>query len=329
MSTTETSTDTAAAASLPSGSPVPVGTGVPAPKASPLPAIPVGAVLAALPSNIDAFIAHLNKCFSTPSGIDTVLLFVTYASRLSAAGLTALSASALRRSARDWLALVSSLPPRTTILFTASDNAKLPRTGSAAAAAALVLAQRLRSLATLLAEVRTALRLWGLLSMYLWGRRLVLKALAARRARATAGEKPSSSQETLADTAVAWGQFLSIAAYQVLENGAYLSSKGVLGWSKPAQGRAAKWSVRFWALFVGLELGRLAADGLRDGTGGRIQKTAAEKQVWQKAVVRNLAWAPLTVHWSVDKGFIGDNVIALLGSIPGTIQMWDLWKETA
>ncbi len=252
----------ATASSLPTGSPVP--TGAPAAgKPAPIPPIPVRAVLAALPSNADAFLTHLHKCLATPSGIDTVLLFVTYASRVAAVGLTALSANALRRSAREWLALVASLPPRTTILFTAgSDSAKLPRTPSAAAA--LLLAQRLRSLAALLAEVRTTLRLWGMLAMYLYGRKLIRQALTARRVAAgtaTEEEKAKVAQETPAETAVAWAQFLSIATFQALENAAYLSSKGVLGLSPEAQGRASKWSVRCWALWVGLELGPLGRGG--------------------------------------------------------------------
>ncbi len=73
----------------------------------------------------------------------------------------------------------------------------------------------------------------------------------------------------------------------------------------------------------------MAAEGLNDGKGGRVKKTSKETEVWQKAVVRNLAWAPLTLHWSLNKGFISDNVIALVGAIPGTMQMWDLWKNTA
>ncbi|KAH8894868.1 hypothetical protein GQ53DRAFT_792713 [Thozetella sp. PMI_491] len=314
-----------AGAILPSGEPAPSSSPIPPRKPAPLPSIPLRTLLAAVPPHTDAFLTHLHRCMSTPSGIDTVLLFVGYTSRLAAVGLTSLSANALRRSAREWIALVAALPPRATILFTSDESAKLPST--AAAAAALVLAQRLRALATLLADVRTAMRLWGLLSMYLWGRRLVLKHLAARKAKAT--EKGTEPQETAAETALAWAQFLSCTAYQVLENGAYLASKGVLGWAPATQGRASRWSVRCWALFVGLELGRLVAEGLGDGKDGRIKKTAVEVETWRKNLVRNLAWAPLTVHWSLEKGFASETAIAMLGSVPGMIQMRDLWRSTA
>ncbi|KLU89109.1 hypothetical protein MAPG_08085 [Magnaporthiopsis poae ATCC 64411] len=54
--------------SLPTGEPVPASTPpVPAPKGSP---VPITALLAAAPANLDAFLAHLHRCLQTPSGVD-------------------------------------------------------------------------------------------------------------------------------------------------------------------------------------------------------------------------------------------------------------------
>ncbi|KAL2164320.1 hypothetical protein VTH06DRAFT_3536, partial [Thermothelomyces fergusii] len=129
------------------------------------PAIPLAALLAALPSRVDVFLARLDKCLATPSGIDTVMLLLCYTSKLGAAVLSSLSQSALRRSARDWVALVASLPRGTT--------AAVPPT----AALALLLSKRLSALSSLLSEARMILRLWALLGMYFWARRLVGRVL--------------------------------------------------------------------------------------------------------------------------------------------------------
>lgn len=317
---------TGAIADLPSGEPIPSG---PLPSSKPTP-FPLGALLAATPSNIDAFLARLNRCLSTPSGIDTTLLFLCYTSRLTGSALAALSRSALRRSAREWIALAASLPPRTTLLFGAASSASLPST--AAATVALTLATRLRALSGLLSEARTILRLWALLGMYFWARGLVQKTVRALRARGQAGvggdEKitPADERQTVVDAGIAYSQLAVCIVFQVLENGAYLSSKGVLGWSPETQVRAGRWSARFMGVHIGIELGRLAAEAFGvvppKVPGGGVD-------AWRSQVIRNMAWVPLTIHWGSEKGFVGDWMVGLLACIPGTIQMRQLWKENA
>ena len=49
----------------------------------------------------------------------------------------------------------------------------------------------------------------------------------------------------------------------------------------------------------------------------------------RKAMARNLAWAPLTLHWSSEKGLLSEVMVGLLACVPSTIQMRDLWQQTA
>ncbi|KAI1465001.1 uncharacterized protein F4812DRAFT_462321 [Daldinia caldariorum] len=322
---------------LPSGDPVPSGPPVPVSKPPP-PAprpFPIKDVIKAAPSNADAFLAHLQRCLQTPSGIDTTLLFVCYAARLAASLLEHSARPAVQRSAQQLLALAASLPPSATLVFTAK---ALPGRG---AALALSLAKRLRALSATIADARTFLRLWGLLNMYFWLRRLLL---AARKQGAE--EKKSPEEEKKPDrleTAISWFQLSTCVVFQALENGAYLSSKGVLGWSRTAQRRASLWSARFWAAFVAAELGRLAYESGKRGRRTRAEKfaggakTAAEVQAeeaewsatWRKALLRNLAWAPLTLHWSSEAGLLGETAVGALACVPGVVQMRDLWRKTA
>ncbi|KAI6091938.1 hypothetical protein F4821DRAFT_225897 [Hypoxylon rubiginosum] len=332
MSATEVTTTSTS--DLPSGDPIPSSAPTPAPKPKPF---PLGALLAAAPSNADAFLAHLQRCLQTPSGIDTALLFVCYTSRLSASLLETATRPAVARSARQLLALAAALPPSATLVFSAK---MLPSGG---AAVLLGLAKRLRALSVLLSDARTFLRLWGLLNMYFWARRLVVQWRASKSQGVD--EKSGSGaakKEDRIETAISWVQLSACVIFQSLENVAYLSSKNVLGWSPAAQRRAGLWSARFWAAFVGVELGKLLYESSKRGSRTRAEKfaggkTAQQVQVeeaewtdaWRKTVVRNLAWAPLTLHWSTETGLLGEMAVGALASVPGVIQMRDLWKRTA
>ena len=318
----ETHLDTIA--DLPSGDPIP-STSLSLPKPAPL---PLRALLLATPSNIDATLARLNKCLSTPSGIDTVLLLLCYTSKFSATLLGTLSRSILRRSAREWLSVLSSLSAKTNSTVIAT--AEIPSTAATAAAAgALSLAKRLNALSTLTSEARTISRLWALLGMYFWGRGLFAKILSSSKQpkdeKDAAAAAPASSK---IETAISLTQLSLCVALQTLESGAYLSSKGIMSWTPATQGWAYKWSVRFWAMYIGVELGKLGAQGLCSG--GAVTTTKAEKDEWRGKLIRNLAWAPLTLHWSVDGGVgLNEGIVGLLGSIPGLIQFRELWASTA
>ncbi|KAK3295780.1 uncharacterized protein B0H64DRAFT_396302 [Chaetomium fimeti] len=321
-------------ADLPSGEPIPSST-PPAkpPKRQPL---PLGALLAALPSNADSFLVRLEKCLSTPSGIDTVMLFICYTSKLSASVLTSLSQSALRRSAREWITLIAALPRGTTVVFSspaAAAGAGAKTALPASAALALTLAKRLSSLSSLLSEARMILRLWSLLGMYFWARRLLKHTFSSTPANASEKPTTTTATPTKLETLLEYLRLGLCITFQSLENGAYLSSRGVMSWTPAEQGRAFKWSARFWAAYVGIEIGRLAAErfgGSASPSGGGFQaKTAREKGEWAKKTVRQLAWAPLTLHWGSEKGLVSDTTVGVLACIPGVIQMRDLWASTA
>ncbi|KAI1384640.1 uncharacterized protein F4822DRAFT_415767 [Hypoxylon trugodes] len=317
-------------ADLPSGDPIPSASAAPPSKPRPF---PIRDVIAAAPSNIDAFLAHVQRCLQTPSGIDTTLLFLCYASRLSAGILESVSRPAIKRSAQQLLALAASLPPSATLVFTSKT---FPSHG---VTVILELAKRLRAFSAMLSEVRTFMRLWGLLNMYFWLRRLVLE----RRARKAAQKEGVEVKKTDAvETTISWFQLSTCIVFQALENGAYLSSKGVLGWSPTTQRRASLWSARFWAAFVGVEVGRLFYESHKRGSRTRAEKfgdgkTAAEVEAeetewastWRRTVTRNLAWAPLTLHWSTEGGLLDDLAVGALACVPGVLGIRDLWRRTA
>lgn len=326
MSSTEVQSTT----DLPSGDPVP---SAPGPSPSPKP-FPLKALLTAAPSNIDAFLAHLQRALSTPSGIDTVLLFLCYSSRFSSAALDLVTGPVLQRSAKQLLALASSLPPSTTLIFT---SGVFP---SPSAAVLLNLSKRLKAFSALLSDTRTFLRLWGLLGMYFWGRGLVLRLREARLAAKSGDEKSRPKIDKL-ETSIAFAQLFACVVFQGLENGAYLAQKNVLEWQPANIVRAYRWSARFWGAFVGLKLGELFLDRYKrsqvpkrqrmgDKTVAVFEKEEREwSEEWRKLVGRNMAWFPLTLHWSLEQGLFSELTIGAVASIPGVIQIRDLWKRTA
>jgi hypothetical protein len=325
-------------AALPSGEPIPSSTPPPTtPRRAPL---PIAALLAALPSHADAFLTRLDRCLSTPAGIDTVMLCLCYTSKLGASLLSQLSQSALRRSAREWIALVAALPRGTTLVFASPATAAAVAGGAAAAAKgagaaglALRVSQRLAALSALLSEARMILRLWALLGMYFWARRLVRSTLLPSSSSSDGEKQPPAEKTSKLATLLEYTRLLLCVTFQSLENGAYLSSRGVMGWTPAQQGRAYKWSARFWAAYVGIELGRLAAERVALSKNNNNDNQSSDgkeaRAEWTKKTVRQLAWAPLTLHWGSEKGLLGETAVGALASIPGLIQMRDLWASTA
>jgi len=287
--------------------------------------VPLSALIKSLPSNFDSFLARLDKCLSTPAGIDTVMLFLCYTSKFASAALGKLSQSALRRSAREWIALVAALPRGTTVVFSSPASAvgvgKGAAGGSTALAArALTLSKCLANLSSMLSEARMILRLWALIGMYFWAKGLVKKALCSSSSEKSDEPKPSKAATLLESLRLAL-----CVAFQALENAAYLGQRGILPMKSAQVGKAYIWSARLWGAYVGIELGRLAAERL----GPNAPKTAEARSRWAKNTARQLAWAPLTVHWGSEKPLVSELTVGLLASIPGIIQLRDLWASTA
>jgi hypothetical protein len=103
------------------------------------------------------------------------------------------------------------------------------------------------------------------------------------------------------------------ALYQLQEDLAYLAMKGVLPISDKMQGKLWIWSCICWAIHVQLELIVV----LR-------RRFAGEKDLLLPAFV-NMAWLPLTIHWSLENGALTPIQVGLLGalaSIPGALPHW-------
>ena len=196
-------------------------------------------------------------------------------------------------------------------------------------------------------DFRVFLRLWGLLGIYSWGISTYL-----------------IPPEDGIVKAITWGQVVACAFFQSLENGAYLAGKGVLGWKKERIARAWMWSGRAWCAYVALEFARLGyewrelkgqdvarqkrSNGLEKSQSAEKEGEIAEKGElelrmdkvedeslkerwgkWYKEFGVNVAYAPMTVHYSLENGILGEGVIGALGAVVGALSIGQAWKQTA
>jgi hypothetical protein len=283
----------------------------------------------------DRNLLRLSKLLSTPSGVDVLLCTTSYTLTLIRAVLSRILERKLANIATDIATKADGiLLPGETLIAT------LPAPTSTKVIAQVVSSSK--ALADIIADYRIFVRLWGCVGLYTWARSTYLEPLP---------ENATSKDKTLRK--LTWAAIASCVGFQVLENGAYLSSKGVLttaAWTGDA-GKAREntwwlWSSRFWAVYVGVELARLGIKKMgRDSSLGRTisdgekedkiineekaKEEKLEEWLWWKDLASNLAYAPMTVHWSLEQGLLSDWGVGACGIVAGGALLADAWRRTA
>jgi hypothetical protein len=208
-----------------------------------------------------------------------------------------------------------------------------------------------KALGDALLDFHVFVRLWGVVGIFVWGRETWGEGVGR------SNNKREREREKVL-RGITWAQIASCAMFQILENVAYLASKGVLdglpGWTgeqgKKREGKWWAWSSRFWAAHVLLEFGRLGTvwkyhghdrdaevqaknvQGHGDGEKEDKLKMAEkrrEDRIWWRDVVSNAAYFPLTMHWSHEHGLLGDGGVGVCGMVAGGVLLLDAWRETA
>ncbi|XPS70207.1 hypothetical protein M3J09_002445 [Ascochyta lentis] len=282
----------------------------------------------------DRNLVRLAALLSTPAGIDVVLCTTGYT-------LTLVYALGQRVLEKQLVALATDLGEKASdVLFPGEtlvvDLPETPRTK--------LLAQTVgssKAIADVIADYRIFVRMWGVLGLYTWARdtyRSPLPKAATQRDRLLRG--------------TTWAAIASCVVFQVLENGAYAASKGMLtgeAWTGDAGKRRETqwwvWSSRFWAAYVGCELLRLMIErAYREprvevvGDGEKEDKLRLEQEsreshsknfTWWKDLVSNIAYAPMTLHWSMEEGLLSELQVGIFGTVAGGALLADAWRRTA
>lgn len=84
---------------------------------------------------------------------------------------------------------------------------------------------------------------------------------------------------------------------------------------------------------VVLDLGRLvrvrALRGREEAEKeGKMERVRDEERWWREMYV-DAAYAPLTVHWSLENGCVSEAWVGFLGMVAGAVGWRGLWAETA
>lgn len=180
-----------------------------------------------------------------------------------------------------------------------------------------------KKFAGMCSDVRTFMRLWGLLGIWGWAKGIWL-------------DPPKD--EVL--KAVAWAQITVNTLYLIYEHPSYLASKGVLkGWSAE---KITRWSCRSshgFTAHVMLDYMRLwrvrqlrqreqANQALIEEKEEKVERKQQEAMWWKELYV-NIAYTPLVVHWSLPDGLVSDTTVGLLGTWVGILGFREVWRQTA
>ena len=52
-------------------------------------------------------------------------------------------------------------------------------------------------------------------------------------------------------------------------------------------------------------------------------------QEWYRSFVVNVAYAPMTLHWSFEQGLLNEGLIGAFGILAGALGLREAWRQTA
>jgi hypothetical protein len=256
-------------------------------------------------SKTDARLLRLYKVLSTSAGVDSTLTLVGYSLFFVSSQLSTLQSLELKLLDR---------------LFGKNASSVAVKAGTASVVKLADLESSLKILAGMCSDFRTFTRLWGLLGIY-----------------ALVKKNYFSAPKDPILKAVTWSQTATLALYSVYENGYYLAMKGVLkGWKGQDIKRWAKTSLKMFLAFVALEFVRLfRSRQLLEERKAKAVSTEEKKAIENEeeafwtATVTNIAYAPLTFHWSSENGQLSDAWVGALMTFIGLVKFRASWALSA
>ncbi|KAK4505672.1 hypothetical protein PRZ48_003637 [Zasmidium cellare] len=268
----------------------------------------------------DSFLVHLTKLLSTTTGIDATLCTLQYT-------LTLVHSQLVRLLTHKYEKLAFSIASKAS--ETMLPGEALVATIEAPHVALTEWCAGVKSLGEATDDVRTFMRLWGLVNIYTWARETYLHP-----------------KRDPAIKFLVWARIFASAGFQFYENGAYLIKKGVLRGQKWAdrEPRWWVWSSRFWMAEVLLEMLRLlrvrqlkyneefgAEKVDQDDKEIKVQSKELEQR-WWKDLYANAGWFAPSLHYSFhneEHSPVREGWLGLSGLIPATIALREAWRETA
>ncbi|KAL9626415.1 MAG: hypothetical protein Q9204_007326 [Flavoplaca sp. TL-2023a] len=217
-----------------------------------------------------------------------------------------------------------------------------------------LLRHRLSSLSSLLSETRTTLRLFGLIPIYTWAVSTFQTSQPNTNTTNNPLSNPLSNPENLTHS-LTLTQILAGITFQILENLAYLGDKNILPLSPARRSKYWLWCCRAWAVHVFLEIFKLllsrpqifqepqipptdstnaeksSSDATQPASTPPQQQTTTktERETYHRNLKINLAYAPMTLHYSFPNGLLNDSTVALCGVLASWWGLQGAWARMA
>jgi hypothetical protein len=278
----------------------------------------VDSTLKALLAELKHHALHSSRFLSTSDGIEASLCTLYYALTLLHSRLTHLLEASYERIADEIVASASKtmMPGEVVAAHIEPPHVQLRDT-----------CESVRTAGLTVYKVRSFLRLWGLVRIY-------------GSARRTYSRPPHDPIIKL----LVWTQIGAKATYQILENGAFLASVGLLR-SKRWQSREPKWwawSNRVWMVSLALNLLRLLRVrqlqfneefGAQSRGSDEIAKVKSEelKRRWARELFATVGWIAPTLYLSYEDPLdspVSEAWMGISGIVPGIISLQDVWTRT-
>ncbi|KAG0150281.1 hypothetical protein CROQUDRAFT_668604 [Cronartium quercuum f. sp. fusiforme G11] len=186
------------------------------------------------------------------------------------------------------------------------------------------LSQRFGALSGLVSETRTTIRLLDLFSLLQWWRSL----------------KPSGHSFKSRILDLERMEVISMLVFYPLEHIYFLTTKKILPCSPRVALKAALYSCRAWAVYTFLHLGRLwhsyqelQQEQIQQEQQGSEKQAKIKFEARRAALINgltvNLAYLPLTLHWSLEKGlYSSEYITAFCGLFAAVTQLRVAWKAS-
>lgn len=251
-------------------------------------------------------LSHFVRAIESREGHEVTLLFAEETTRMIASLL-------------EYLGKGVALAIRKMLLFSGSRLISVRAHAISAPALLGWTARRVQALSELFEEWVMLNRLWGLLDVWMLAKKLWVD---------TSTKQNGIKSTSLIDTVIEASKLLSLASFHICEAGALLASKGVLSMSAKTREKLGILSVRCWAAFTFLELGRLLLEKF-EMVGDATKRSPDWFKQWKRDFFANLAWAPVTVHIGAKNGILPQPLIDVLGVYATGSLARDRWIETA
>lgn len=263
-----------------------------------------------LTNNADEILTRLNKLLTIPGGVSSLLSTANYTLYLLAY-------------------LHSVAPTRAKIIATLSRylGRAAPKTPAGALSPAAPQSPLL-TLALVLGETRTTLRLLGLFPMYVWLTTLI-------RTRKNPSDRITHT--------ISLVQCTSYMTFQLLENTLHLTNKGVLSPTNAIHSRLNKppgklmtYACRAWLSGISCDFLRLIREAQlnsqkRSRAGEKISDEE-QKQIdakWWSEFVVAASWYPMALHYSIEGGVgLTLGMIGLCGIGANMANFRKMWEST-